>query len=43
MMRWAGLVTRKGERRGSNKDWMGQHESKKPLGKRKSGWENNII
>jgi hypothetical protein len=41
-MRWAGLVTRKGERRGANRDWMGKPEGKKPLGKSKSRWENNI-
>jgi hypothetical protein len=31
-----------GNRRGANGDWVGKPESKKPLRKSKSRWENNI-
>ena len=37
-----GLVTRMGQRRGANRDWVRKHEGKKPLGKSKSRWENKI-
>ena len=41
-VRWAGLVAHMGERRGAKGDWVGKPGSKKPLGKHKSRWENDI-
>jgi hypothetical protein len=41
-IRWAELVTRMGERRGAKRDWVRKAKSKKPLGKCKSRWENNV-
>jgi len=32
-VRLAGLVTRMGEKRGANRDWVGKTEDKKPPGK----------
>ena len=41
-MRWAGHVARMGERRGVYRVLVGKPEGKKPLGRLRSRWENNI-
>ena len=41
-MRWAGLVTRVGERRGAEKVLVGRCEGRIPLGRRRHRWEDNI-
>ena len=41
-MRWAGLVTRMGERRGVHRVLVGKSEGKRPLGRPRCRWENNI-
>ena len=41
-MRWAGLVARKVERRGVSTVLMGKPEGKRPLGKVRRRWEDNI-
>jgi hypothetical protein len=41
-MRWAGQVARTGERRGVYKVLVGKPEEKKPLGRPRRRWEDNI-
>jgi len=41
-MRWAGHVARMGERRGVYRVLMRKPEGKRPLGRPRRGWENNI-
>ena len=41
-MRWAGHVTRMGERRGVYRVLLGKSEGKGPLGRPKRRWEDNI-
>ena len=41
-MRWAGHVARMGEKRGVFRVLVGKHEGKKPLGRPRRRWENNI-
>jgi hypothetical protein len=42
IMRWAWHVTRMGERRGVYRVLVGKPEGKRPLGKYKRRWEDNI-
>jgi hypothetical protein len=41
-MRWEGNVARMGERRGAYRVLVGKPEGKRPLGRPKRRWENNI-
>jgi hypothetical protein len=41
-MRWAGHVARRGEGRGVYRDLVGRSESKRPLGRPRRRWEDNI-
>jgi len=41
-MGWAGHVSCTGARRGADRDLVGKPEGKRPLGRRKLRWENNI-
>ena len=41
-MRWAGRVARMGEGRGVYRVLMGKPEAKKPLGRRRLRWQDNI-
>jgi len=41
-MRWAGNVARMGERRGVYRVLVGKPEGKRPLGRPRLRWENNI-
>jgi len=41
-MRWAGHVARMGERRGVYRVWVGKPEGKRPLGRPRRRWEDNI-
>ena len=41
-MRWAGHVARIGERRGVYRVLVGKHEGKRPLGRPRRRWEDNI-
>jgi hypothetical protein len=41
-MRWAGNVARIGERRGIYRVLVGKHEGKRPLGRPRRRWEDNI-
>ena len=41
-MRWAGHVARMGEGRGVHKVLVGKPEGKRPLGRPRRRWENNI-
>ena len=41
-MRWAGHVTSMGERRGVYRILVGKSEGKRPLGRPRRRWENNI-
>jgi hypothetical protein len=41
-MRWAGHVARMGEGRGICRIFVGKPEGKRPLGKPRRGWEDNI-
>ena len=41
-MRWTGHVSCMGERRGIYKVMVGKHEGKRPLGKPRRRWEDNI-
>jgi hypothetical protein len=41
-MRWAGHVARMGEDRGVHRVLMGKPEGKRPLGRPRRRWENNI-
>jgi hypothetical protein len=41
-MRWAGHVARKGEKRGVHRVLVGKPEGKRPLGRPRRRWEDNI-
>jgi hypothetical protein len=41
-MRWAGYVARIGEKRNTYRILMGIREGKRPLGRPRRGWEDNI-
>jgi hypothetical protein len=41
-MRWVGHVARMGKWRGVYRVWVGEPEGKRPLGRPKRGWEDNI-
>ena len=41
-MRWAGHVARMGERRGVHRVLVGKLEGKRPLGRPRHIWEDNI-
>jgi hypothetical protein len=41
-MRWAGHVARMGEKRGVCRDLVGKPEGKRPLGRPRLRWEDNI-
>jgi hypothetical protein len=41
-MRWAGHVARKGEVRGASTILVGMHEGRRPLGRPRRRWEDNI-
>ena len=41
-MRWAGHVVRMGERRGVHRVLVGKPEGKRPLGRPRHRWEDNI-
>ena len=41
-MRWAGHVARMGEERGVHRVLVGKPEGKRPLGRPRRGWEDNI-
>jgi len=41
-MRWAGLVALMGERRGAYRVLVGKLEGKRPLGRHRLRWEDNI-
>ena len=41
-MRWAGHVARMGEGRGVHRVLVGNPEGKRPLGRPRRRWENNI-
>jgi hypothetical protein len=41
-MRWAGLVARMGEKRNAYRILVGKPEGKRPLGRPKRRWVNNI-
>ena len=41
-MRWAGYVARMGEGRGVHRVLVGKSEGKRPLGRPKRRWEDNI-
>jgi len=42
MMRWAGLVARMGCRTGAYRVLVGKPEGKRPLGRSRHRWEDNI-
>jgi len=41
-MRWAGHVARMGKGRGVHRDLVGKPEAKRPLGRPRLRWEDNI-
>jgi len=41
-MRWVGHVARMGKRRGVYRVLVGKPEGKRPLGRPRRGWEDNI-
>jgi hypothetical protein len=41
-LRWAGHVARMGERRGAYRALVGKHEGRRPLGRPRRRWEDNI-
>ena len=41
-MRWAGHIARMGERRGVYRILVGKHEGKRPPGRPRRRWEDNI-
>ena len=41
-MRWVGRVARMGDRRGVNRVVVGKPEGKRPLGRTRRRWEDNI-
>ncbi|PSN47170.1 hypothetical protein C0J52_14729 [Blattella germanica] len=42
-LRWAGHVTRMGDERGVRRILEGKPEGKRPVGRPRMKWENNII
>jgi hypothetical protein len=42
ILRWAGHVARKGERRGAYRALVGKPEGRRPLGRPRRRWEDNI-
>jgi hypothetical protein len=42
-MRWAGYVACMGKRRGAYEVLVGKTEGRRPLGRPKCKWENNIM
>jgi len=42
-MRWAGYVARMGERRGANNVLVGKPGGKRPLGRLRLRWEDNML
>jgi hypothetical protein len=42
-MRWAGRVGRVGETRGAYRILVGRHEGRRPVGRPRRRWEDNII
>jgi hypothetical protein len=42
MIRWAGHVARMGEKRNAYRILVGKPERKRPLGRRRRGWVDNI-
>jgi hypothetical protein len=43
MIRWAGHVPRMGEKRNAHRILVGKPEGKRPLGRPRRRWEDNII
>jgi hypothetical protein len=41
-LRWAGYVARMGEKRGAYRILVGRPEGRRPLGRTRRGWEDNI-
>jgi hypothetical protein len=41
-MRWIGHVARKGEKRNSYRIWVGKPEGKRPLGRPRHKWVDNV-
>jgi hypothetical protein len=41
-MRWAGYVARMGEKRGAYRIFVGRPEGRRPLGRPRRTWEDNI-
>ena len=41
-LRWTGHVARMAERRGADRVLVGKPEGRKPLGRPRSGWKENI-
>jgi hypothetical protein len=41
-MRWMGYVARMGERRSAYRVLVGRSEERRPLGRPRHGWEDNI-
>jgi hypothetical protein len=41
-LRWAGHAARKGESRGAHRALVGKPEGRRPLGRPRRRWENNI-
>jgi hypothetical protein len=41
-LRWAGHVARRGERRGAYRALVGKPEGRRPLGRPRRRWEDNI-
>jgi hypothetical protein len=41
-LRWAGHVARMGEKRGAYRDLVGKPEGRRPLGRPRRRWEDNI-
>jgi hypothetical protein len=41
-LRWAGYVARMGERRGAYRALVGKPEGRRPFGRPRRRWENNI-
>jgi len=41
-MRWAGYAVHMGDRRGTYMVWVGKPEGKRPLGRHRHRWEDNI-
>jgi len=41
-MTWAGHVARMGEGRGMHRVLVGKHEGKRPLGRPRRRWEDNV-